>query len=52
MPILNVTRVFNNLIVLGVLVWIGVMIYSKMDREKLRAMGESLSKMFGGREEK
>ena len=51
MSLLNITRIINNLIVLGVVGWIFFMIYTKMDKEKVKDTWERLSKLFGGKKE-
>ena len=52
MPLIDATRVFNNLIVLGILFGIGFMIYSKLDREKVRNTMENIKGLLrrGGKE--
>lgn len=51
MPLIDPSRVLNNLIVFGILLWIGFLIYSKMDKAKVYSAIESLKKMFGNKEE-
>ena len=51
MTLINPTRIMNNLIVLGVLGWIFFMIYTKMDKEKVKDTWEKLSNLFGGKKE-
>lgn len=51
MPLMNLSRVGNNLIVLGILFAIGFMIWSKMDREKVRGTVDGLKRLFGGKKE-
>ncbi len=48
MSLIDPTRIMNNLIVLGVLFAIGFMVYSKMDREKVKATIDGIKKLFGG----
>ena len=52
MALIDPTRIFNNLIVLGVLAWVFIMIYSKLDKERVRATMEAIKNMFGSKEEK
>ena len=52
MPLIDPSRIINNLIVLGVLLGIGFMIYSRMDKEKVKATVASLKNLFGSKEEK
>lgn len=52
MPLLDMSRVGNNLIVLAILFGISFMIYSKMDREKVKATIEGIKNLFGKKEEK
>ena len=52
MPLINLTRVGNNLIVFAILFGIGFMIYSKLDREKVRSTMDGIKNMFGRKEEK
>jgi len=51
MPLISLSRVGNNLIVLGVLLGIGFMIYSKMDKEKVRSTIDGIKRLFGGKKE-
>ena len=51
MPLINPTRIFNNLITLAILAWIFFMIYSKMDREKVKSLVGNIKGMFGKKEE-
>ena len=52
MPLIDTTRIINNLIVLAVLFGIGFMIYSKMDKEQVKATMEGIKRLFSGKEEK
>jgi len=52
MPLIDPTRIGNNLIVLGILFAIGFMIYQKMDKERVRETVEGLKNLFGKKEEK
>jgi len=52
MPLINPTRIINNLIVLGVVTWIFFMVYTKMDKEKIRETIDGIKNMFGKKEEK
>ncbi|KKN11192.1 hypothetical protein LCGC14_1028960 [marine sediment metagenome] len=51
MALLSISRIGNNLIGLGVIAWVFFMIYSKMDKEKLRSTMDGLKKLFGGKKE-
>jgi len=51
MPLINATRVLNNIIVLGVLAAIGFMIYLKLDKERVKSTIESIKGWFGSKEE-
>lgn len=51
MPLIDPSRVFNNLIALGVIAWIFFMIYSKMDKERVRSTIDGLKNLFGGKKE-
>lgn len=51
MPILDISRVGNNLIAFGILAGIFFMIWSKMDKEKTRHTIEGIKKLFGGKKE-
>lgn len=51
MPLLNPSRIINNLTALGVILAIGFMIYSKMDKEKVRDTIDKLKGLFGGKKE-
>ena len=51
MPLLNISRVGNNLIAFGVIAWIFFMIYTKMDKEKVRDTMDKLKGLFGGKKE-
>ena len=52
MTLIDPTRIINNLVVLGVLAWIFFMIYSAMDKEKVKSTIESIKGLFGRKEEK
>ena len=47
MPLLEGARIINNLIVLGILLWIISAIYSKMDKQKLNEFWEKIGGLFG-----
>ena len=49
MAFLDPTRIFNNLIVLFVLGWIFFLVYSKMDKERMKQMADSFKSFFGGK---
>lgn len=51
MPILDISRVGNNLIAFGILAGIFFMIWSKMDKEKTRHTIEGFKRLFGGKKE-
>lgn len=51
MPLIDPSRIFNNLVALGVIFGIGFMIYSKMDKEKVKSTIEGLKGLFGGKKE-
>ena len=51
MPLLDPTRILNNLIVLGILAWIFFLVWSKMDQEKTRETWNNLKNLFGGKKE-
>jgi len=51
MPLIDPTRVLNNLIVLGILLGLGLMIYFKMEKDKREALSEFIKKMLGSKEE-
>ena len=51
MPLLSLSRVTNNLIALGVVAWIFFMVYSKMDKEKVKDTMDKLKGLFGGKKE-
>ena len=51
MSLIDPAKVVQNLIALGILFWVGFLIYSKMDREKLKSTTERLKKLFGGKDE-
>ena len=51
MPLLDPARILNNLIALGVVGWIFFMIYSKMDKGKVKDTMERLKGLFGGKKE-
>ena len=52
MPLIDPARIFNNLIVLGVLGWIFFMIYLKLDKEKVKSTMEGIKGLFSRKEEK
>jgi len=47
MPFIDPTRILNNLVVLAILLFIFIMIYSKIDKEKLKEIKEAIKGMFG-----
>lgn len=51
MPLLNISTVGNNLIALAVLLGIGFMIWSKMDKEKTRETVDGIKRLFGSKKE-
>ena len=51
MPLINPTIILNNLLVLGILLMIGFMIYSKMDKEQVRNAIEKIKGWIGSKEE-
>jgi len=51
MPLIDPTRIINNLIVLGVLLGIGFMVYSRMDKARVKDTIEKLRGLFGGKKE-
>lgn len=52
MSLIDPSRIFNNLIVLAIIAWIGFMVYSKMDKARVKDTIERLKNLFGKREEK
>jgi len=51
MPLINLTRVTNNLVALAIILGIGIMIYAKMDKEQLRRTIEAIKGLFKRKEE-
>ncbi len=51
MPLMSLSRVGNNLIALGVIIWIFFMIYSKMDKARVKDTMNRLKGLFGGKKE-
>ena len=51
MPLLNISRVGNNLIALAVIAWIFFMIYARMDKAKVKDTIDKLKGLFGGKKE-
>ena len=51
MPLIDPTRILNNLIALAAVGAIFFMIWSKMDKEKTRDTIEGIKKLFGGKKE-
>lgn len=47
MPLINPTRILNNLLVLGILAGIGFMIYSKMNKDKIQSVKEKIQGWMG-----
>ena len=47
MSLIDVSRVINNLVALGVILGIGFMIWSSMDKEKTRETIAGLKRLFG-----
>ena len=52
MPLIDGSRVMNNVIVLGVLAWVFFMIYSKMDKAQVKTLIDNIKGMFSRKEEK
>jgi len=52
MSLIDPSRIFNNLVALGVIFGIGFMVYSKMDKARVKDTIERLKNLFGRREEK
>ena len=52
MPLIDTSRILNNLVVLAVLGWVFFMVYSKMDKDKVKALVDNIKGMFKGKEEK
>ena len=50
MPLLDASKVLQSLIALAVIVWVFFMIYSKMDKERVRDTIERIKGLFGGKE--
>lgn len=51
MPLIDPTRIINNLIVLGVLGGIFFLIYSKLDKEQVKNVIDGIKRLFGKKEE-
>lgn len=51
MSLIDPSRIFNNLVALAVIAWIFFMIYSKMDKARVRDTIERLKGLFGGKKE-
>ena len=51
MPLLDPARIFNNLVALGVILGIFFMIYSKLDKARVKDTIERLKGLFGGKKE-
>lgn len=51
MPLIDPTDILNNLLVLGILLWIGFMIYTKMDKDKVHSAMEKIKGWVGSKEE-
>ena len=46
MPLINASRVINNLLVLAILFGIGLLIYSKLDKNQIRHIINSIGGLF------
>ena len=51
MPLINPTRILDNLLVLGIILWIGFMIYSKMDKTQVHNAIERIKGWIGNKGE-
>ncbi len=51
MPLIDASRVVNNLIVVAIIGFIFFMIYTKADKEKARGTIEGIKNLFGGKKE-
>ena len=50
MPLVNPKNVLDNVIVLAILVWIGIMIYAKMDKEQVKHIIDTVKSWVGGKD--
>lgn len=51
MALIDPSRVVNNFIALGVIAWIIFMVYTKMDKERVKDTMAKLKGLFGGKKE-
>jgi len=51
MPLIDPTRILSNLLVLGILLWIGFMVYNKMDKTQVHNTIEKIKGWIGNKEE-
>ncbi len=51
MSLINPSIVLNNFVALGVIVGIGFMMWSRMDKERTREIIEGIKRLFGKKEE-
>ena len=51
MPLIDPTRILNNLTALAVIFGIGFLIYSKLDKESVKSTIEGIKGLFSKKEE-
>lgn len=51
MPLINPSSILSNVLVLGIIFWIGFMIYSKMDKLQVHNAMEKIKGWIGRKEE-
>lgn len=51
MSLIDPARIMNNLIALGIIAWVFFMIYSKMDKARVKDTVDRLKNLFGGKKE-
>lgn len=50
MPLINLSRVINNVIVLVIMGWFAFMLWSKINKEKVKGLIDGITNLFGGKE--
>lgn len=52
MPLINPSRIVNNVIALIIILWFAFLMWSKLDKQRVKEIFDSMSGMFRNKEEK
>lgn len=48
MPLINPSNVLSNLLVVVIIAWVGFLVYSRMDKDKIHSAWEKIGGWMGG----